>query len=519
MKRWLPRLLYICGALLALMLIAGLIARALVGAPSKDSIVNAFSRRLGVAVSVGEARFDLASFLLLKPTISLRDVAIGNPPGFRSPSLLSARRISARIALLPLTGRRIEIRSILIDTPRIAVESDTHDGTNLESLLKKLSSPPPLRSGSQPRAGPKAALALDIDDFRISGGDVLIFGANPGEPPLRIGALNLRMRNLSVGTNCRLELSAKFFGQGDSGFRIEGRAGPFGSQVLPINGKLTLTIVPREIPERVRREVFGVLLGAPGDQAKAILEGQIQGDIYNNVAGPARLTLSGLAIGKDAAHTLPMDGDAPALFSVQKPISAPALHLQVLRARLRLGQGEWAGAADFRIRGQMVSGASRGSLRGVDVNALLGSLTAEGAGKIYGVIDVLGYMVGFADKTVDATARLSVTNGRIAMLDMPASIRQALASEPSSGAQAAGTTAFRALTCDLSLTQSRLDLTALVFDSPALKCTGKGTIGFDRVMHFDLSATAGGDAERPIVLEGTLDRPQIRPGPAPNRAR
>ena len=105
------------------------------------------------------------------------------------------------------------------------------------------------------------------------------------------------------------------------------------------------------------------------------------------------------------------------------------------------------------------------------------------------------------------------------MLDMPASIRQALASEPSSGAQAAGTTAFRALTCDLSLTQSRLDLTALVFDSPALKFTGKGTIGFDRVMHFDLSATAGGYAERPIVLEGTLDRPQIRPGPAPNRAR
>ncbi len=495
------RPMYLCGALAAAVLTAGLVARALAGGPSKDGIVSAFSRRLGVAVSAGEARFDLASFLLLRPTISLRDVAIGN--------LLTARRISARIALLPLASRRIEIRSILIEAPRIAVESDGRNGTNIESLLKRLSSPPPLPSGSQPAAGPKAALALDIDEVRISSGDVFVSGANPGGPPLRIDDLNLSVSNLSVGTNCRLELSAKFFGQGDSGFRIEGRSGPFGSQVLPINGKLTLTIVPREIPERIRRERFGVLLGAPGEQAKAVLEASIQGDLYNNVAGPARLTLSDFAIGKDATHTLPMDGEAPALFSAQKPMSAPAFHLQVLHAGLRLGQGEWAGAADLRIRGQTMSGASRGSVRGVDVNALLGAFTAWGSGKMYGVIDVPSYTVRFAGKTademrdsLDGTARLSVTNGRIAMLDMVGS--------SATGAAVAGETDFHALTCDLSVKQSRLDLGAIVFDSPTLKFTGNGTIGFDRAMRFDLNETLGGGGGSPVVLEGTLDRPQIR---------
>jgi uncharacterized protein involved in outer membrane biogenesis len=458
-----------CVALVGAILIVGLLARALAGEAPKDAVVSALSRRLGVAVSVGEARFDLASFLLLRPTLSLRDVAIGN--------LLTARRISARIALLPLAGRRIEIRSILIDAPRIAV-----DGTNLESLLKRLSSPPPLAAASQRAAGPKAALALDIDEFRISSGEVLI----SGEPPVRLGDLKLSVRNLSVGTRCRLELSAKFFGQGDSGFRIEGRTGPFAPQVLPIKGKLTLTLVPHEIPERIRRERFGALLRAPGDKSRVTLEASIQGDLYNNVAGPARVTL----------HTAPVDGDAPALFSAQKPLAAPAFHLQVLHARLRLGQGEWAGAADLRIRGQTMSGASRGSIRGADVNALLDAFTAGGGGKIHGLIDLPSYLLRFGGTTadLDGTARLSIKNGGI------------------------GATAFHALTCDLSLRQSRLDLGAIVFDSPALHFTGNGTIGFDGAIRFDLNAPPlGGGAASPIVLQGTLDRPRIAARSAPNR--
>jgi len=479
MKLWLLRLFYVCSALLTLMCVTGLIAHALVAAPSKDSIASVFSRRLGVAVSVGEARFDLASFLLLRPTLSLRDVAVGD--------LLTASRISARIALLPLAARRIEIRAILIDTPRIAVERDAHNGTNLESLLKKLSSPPPLPSASQPAVVPQAALALNIDDFQISGGDVLISGASPTEPPQRIRALNLRVRNLSARTNCRLDLSAKFFGEGNSGFRLEGRAGPFGPQVLPIRGKLTLAVVPRGL--------FGVLFAAPGDNAQAVLEASIQGNLYNNVAGPARLTLSGLQIGRDATHTVPLEGDAPALFSVQRPLSAPAFHLQILRANLKLGQGEWTGAADFQIREQTLSGASRGSVRGIDVSALLGS------GKISGVLDVPSYTVRFAGRTAEGTARLSITKGKIAMLDMLAS--------SGAGTVVAGETNFHALTCDLSVKQGRLDLTSIAFDSPELKFTGNGTVGFDRTMHFNLNETQADTAAKPIVLEGTLDHPQI----------
>lgn len=509
MKRWLWRALFLCGALVALLSITGLIARTLVTGSSRDDIAGALSRRLGVPVSVGNVQFDLASWFLLRPTVSLGDIAIGNPPGFRARNLLTARRISARVALLPLLGRRLEMRSIRIDTPRMAVESDAHNATNIEAFFKKLSAPPPLKRCSQAEAGSLAAAAPGIDEVRVFDGEVLISGADAGEPPLRIGAMNLRVRGLSAGTNCRLELSGKLFGGGDSGFQVEGRAGPFGPQVLPIEGKLTLTIVPGEIPERIRHGQFGMLLGAPGEGAKATLEASIQGDLYNNVAGPARLALSGLQIGKDAGHRMRMDGDAPALFSAQKLLSAPAFHLQVLGAKLRLGEGEWAGAADFRVKGTTMSGASRGSIRGVDVNALLGSFTAEGGGRIYGVLDIPAYTLQFTGRTareignsLDGTARLSVTKGNIAVLDLAGSIQQ--------GASAAGITPFTTLTGELNVHQGRLELSAIAFDSPALKFTGNGTIGFDHSMHFDLSARVRGAATLAIVVAGTLDRPQVR---------
>jgi len=480
MKTWLLRLLSIGGALLTLISVTGLFAWGRMGVPPTGSIVIAFGLRLGVPVFVGQTRYDLASFLLLRPTVVLSDVAVGN--------LLTAPHISARVALLPLVRRRIEIRGISIDSPRIAIAPDARGGTNLESILKRLSSPPPLPTRSQPPAIPKAALALDIDDLQISSGEVRL----PGGSLPRISALNLRVRNLSAGTNCRLDLSARLIGQGETALRIQGRAGPFGPQVLPVNARVELTLRPRGF--------FGVLFPGPAGKAEAVLEASIRGNLYNNVAGPARLALSGLAIGTDAAHTLPLDGETPALFSVQKPMSAPAFHLQVLRASLKLGQGEWAGAADLQTRGETLSGASRGSLRGVDVNALVG-------GRIYGVLDVPAYTVRFGGTadSLDGTASLSLTNGRIATLDLPASI------VPSACAAAPGSTAFRTLTGDVSVKRSRLNLSAIAFDGPGLRFTGNGAIGFDRSLHFDLSATVAGrgDAALPIVIAGTLDQPRI----------
>lgn len=531
MKRWVLRVSYLFGACVALMLITGLIARSLVTGSSKQGVVAALSGRLGVPVSVGTAQLDLTSWFLLKPAISLDDIVIGNPPGFRGPSLLTAKRISAQVALLPLVHRRVEMCSILIDAPRIAVETGARGVTNVEALLKKLSTP---TSGTQPAADQGSATSLGIGDFRVSSGEVLISGADSAQPPLRISAIALRLQDLSAASSCRLTVSGRLFDGRDSGFQVEGRAGPFVSEALPIDGKLSLTIAPGEIPQRIRREQFGVLLGAPGDKAKATLEASIQGDLYTSVSGPAKLTLSRILIGKDTNHQMRMDGDAPAQFSAQKVMSDPAFHLQVLNAKLKLGEGEWAGAADLRMHGKTLSASSRGSIANVDINTLLGSLTASAGGKIYGLLAIPSYTAQCAGKTADeirnsltGTASLSVANGRIAMLDMLASIERALGPAQSPASGASGNTAFSTLTTGLTVAHSRLDLSGIVFDGPGLKFTGNGTIGFDHTMHFDLDTRITGgianvvnrltrqpdasQAALPLVIAGTLDKPQVRP--------
>jgi hypothetical protein len=435
LNRRLLRALYFCVALAALMGITGLIARTRVTGATKDDLAGALGQRLGVPVSVGRVDLDLASWLVLRPTISLGDVAIGNPPGFRGQYLLTAGRVSVRVALIPLLSRRIEMRSIVMEAPRIAVESDAHGGTNVEAFLKRLSAPRPLGGGFRGPAG--------IDEFRISGGQARIVGA-----PVRIDAIDLRVRNLAKGAACPLEVSAKLFDDAYE-MRLSGSAGPFVFPVLPIKATLKLTTA----------------------SAKATLEASIQGDLFSNVAGTGKLTLSALQ-----SQRLTIDGEAPALFSARKPLSAPVFHLQVLHAKLKLGQGEWAGAADFHMRGTTISGASRGSLHGVDVSALAG-------GRLHGVLDVPAYTLLFTGNSIEGEARFSVTKGRIVVPDLP----------------------FTSLTGDLSVQQARLEVSGIALDSPALKVTGNGTIGFDHSIHFELSESGGGA----MTITGTLDRPQI----------
>lgn len=50
----------------------------------------------------------------LVPTLAVDDVALLNPPGFSRPALAHARRVEARVALLPLLRGRVEVRNVRV---------------------------------------------------------------------------------------------------------------------------------------------------------------------------------------------------------------------------------------------------------------------------------------------------------------------------------------------------------------------------------------------------------------------
>lgn len=523
MKRWAIGIVVVVGACFGLMLAAGLAAKALLAGSGKDAVMGSLAQRLGVEVVAGAGDFDLAAWFRLQPAISLENVTLGNPAGFRGKHLLETRKISAQVSLTPLLRKRIEVRRLAIEQPRILVESNAQGVTNVEAFLRKLS-PTEAKAGSGGGGGAGAKLA--IDEFLINSGEV-------SAPGLRIRSIDLRLRDFSAERTCRLEFAAKLFEGGDSRLRLEAQAGPFTPDALPLDGKLSVSIAPAEIPARWRQEQLGDVLRAPGKKARARLEASVQGDVYRSLKGPAKLALEEIRVGKDEQHVLPLAGEAALTFSASNLVSTPSFHVKIPGARLRLGKGEWKGDAELQVRGSRLSGQSSGAIHNVEINELLSDFTAA-EGKVHGTLEVPSYAVQFAGKNAEelrnsltGKGKLSVREGRLAFLDLLASIQRALERAQPEAPAVKGATPFSSLASDVNLGQKRLELSGILLEGPGLGVSGQGTIDFDHNINFELQAQVtggvaqlvnrmtrrdpGGQARVPLTVRGTLDAPQVRP--------
>ena len=123
MKRRITQLLIAILCVFGLFLASGLIVSSLASGAGKTRLTGALEGALGVPVTVGDASFDLTQWFLLRPSISIANIKIGNPPGYRSPHLMEASKLSAQVALVPLLRKQIEVRSIEIERPRIFAET------------------------------------------------------------------------------------------------------------------------------------------------------------------------------------------------------------------------------------------------------------------------------------------------------------------------------------------------------------------------------------------------------------
>ena len=532
MKRWLIRLLVVAVSLAGLMLVAGLVVRSLISGSSEHGLAGSLSDSLGVPVTVGAAKFDLVQWFLLRPAIALEDIAIGNPPGFHSPHLLEAKKLSAQVSLVPLLHKIIEVHSIVIDQPRITAETTAQGTGNIEALLRKSRSRPGASSGS---SGTTGGGNLVVDQFSVNGGEIAFVepGTSRGVERLSISDINISVRDFSRDRACRLEFSAKLFGSAGSRVHLGGQAGPFTSDSLPLSGMVTIALAPDEIPASLRHAEFGDLLAAPGKNARVTLTATIRGDVYQRISGPAKLVLTDVLIGKDEKHVLPLAGAAPVTFTATKLMSTPGFQLNIANALLRLGKGQWTGDAELQLRGSMTSGRSHGSVRNVDINELVSSATSAN-GKIYGVLEISSYSLQFAGKnagevrnSMQGAGKLSVTQGRLAALDLLSSIQEGIANPQALVEGKKGATPFTTLAAGLNIGQSKLSFEGIQLDSPALRVNGRGFIGFDQAINFELAAhTAGGVGQLtnrvgmgsqaggggiPLTVTGTVESPRVRP--------
>jgi uncharacterized protein involved in outer membrane biogenesis len=188
MRRTVFIILGIAGGIVALVLVAVAIAVATVD-------VNSFAQPLAARITAATGRaFTISGpldlHLSLEPTLRADNVSLGNAPWAQGPAMITAKRIEAQVALLPLLHRRFEVVRVTLVDPVISLETDAHGNGNWV-----------FQSGTEPAAAPSAgaaaaAPAIGIGELEIRNG-ALSFrdGATGKVTPVTIEALTLRSSN------------------------------------------------------------------------------------------------------------------------------------------------------------------------------------------------------------------------------------------------------------------------------------------------------------------------------------
>ena len=189
MRRNVLIILGIAGGIVALVLVAVAIAVATVD-------VNSFAQPLAARITAATGRAftiggPLDLHLSLEPTLRADNVSLGNAPWAHGPAMITAKRVEAQVALLPLLHRRFEVVRVTLVDPAILLETDAHGNGNWV-----------FQSGTEPAAAPSAgaaaaaAPAIGIGVLEIRNG-ALSFrdGATGKVTPVTIEALTLRSAN------------------------------------------------------------------------------------------------------------------------------------------------------------------------------------------------------------------------------------------------------------------------------------------------------------------------------------
>jgi AsmA family protein len=127
----------------------------------------------------------------LQPKIVLSQVSFANAPWARSPAMLTANRVEAEIALLPLLSRRFEVIEFALVDPVIDLETDANGRGNWEFA-------PQGGAGAAAAASPSSPPAIGVGSFQVHNGKVTYRnGANGRVTSASIDAMSLRARDMS----------------------------------------------------------------------------------------------------------------------------------------------------------------------------------------------------------------------------------------------------------------------------------------------------------------------------------
>jgi AsmA protein len=237
MKRIIKRLFVVGGVFLVLVVAAGLIVPKFIDVKKyKPVIEQKVAEATGRSFSLGD-EIDVSIFPWVG--VKLNDLHLGNPVGHTEKDMVSVKSFEVRLKVMPLLSKKIEVKTFVLDSPRIYLGKLKNGTANWQGLGKKHDRE---TKAPKPSSGPSSEKGLPISglmvgNFSITGGR-LTYVDEQANLKKEITDLDLNLGNISLENPVTVSFKAKIDGKPVS---LDGSAGPLGLE--PGKGSIALNFV------------------------------------------------------------------------------------------------------------------------------------------------------------------------------------------------------------------------------------------------------------------------------------
>lgn len=144
------------------------------------------------------------------PVLGLKaqDVTLANVAGGRAPALIAADEIDIGVELRPLLDRQVNVRRLVFQRPRVALEVDSNGQPNWLLRPTPGTTPPPPTT-TPPAEGPVDVARTSLRSVRINDGEVSFFDARQGAGWVA-GEVDITTALTSLDAPMRAEGSARY---------------------------------------------------------------------------------------------------------------------------------------------------------------------------------------------------------------------------------------------------------------------------------------------------------------------
>ncbi len=173
--------------------------------------------------------------------VRLTDLHLGNPEGYTGKDMMTVKSFEVRLKVMPLLSKQIEIKTFILDSPRIYLEKMKNGRANWEGVGKT--------EGKKEDAGKKEDTqkrsegfslpieALKVDTLTITNGQVIYIDAG-ADLKKEISDLNLKLSNISFEKPVGISFDIKIDGKP---VMLDGSVGPVGKD--PGKGTIPMELV------------------------------------------------------------------------------------------------------------------------------------------------------------------------------------------------------------------------------------------------------------------------------------